>query len=132
MIVNDVDRTYLVRLPKGYDRAQKYPVVILLHGMNQEPDDMERLTRFDELADKAAIITVYPSALHGRWNVECVRHRYNQLRDLRWDVAATTAEEAGEVGIPGAVEDIRAVANRGDSGAVKYKINLHRRMTLVS
>jgi poly(3-hydroxybutyrate) depolymerase len=44
-------------------------VVILLHGMNQEPGDMERLTRFDELADKAGIIAIYPSALHGRWNV---------------------------------------------------------------
>jgi polyhydroxybutyrate depolymerase len=66
--VNDVDRTYLVRLPTGYDRQQKYPVVILLHGMNQDTDDMERLTRFAELADKDAIIAVYPSALNGRWN----------------------------------------------------------------
>jgi len=54
---------------RGYDRERKYPVVILLHGMNQETDDMERLTRFDDLADKDSIIAVYPSALHGRWNV---------------------------------------------------------------
>lgn len=67
--VSNVDRTYMVRLPKGYVAGQKYPVVILLHGMNQEAADMEHLTRFDELADKAAIITVYPVALHGRWNV---------------------------------------------------------------
>lgn len=67
--VDDVDRTYLVRLPRGYDAKQRYPVVILLHGMNQDTDDMERLTRFAELADKNGIIAVYPSALHGRWNV---------------------------------------------------------------
>src|ERR1700734_1632861 len=67
--IGDVDRTYLVRLPRGYDAKQKYPVVILLHGMNQDTDDMERLTRFAELADKDGIIAVYPSALHGRWNV---------------------------------------------------------------
>ena len=67
--VYDVDRTYMVRLPKGYDPAQKYPVVILLHGMNQEAADMEHLTRFDELADKSSIIAVYPSALQGRWNL---------------------------------------------------------------
>jgi polyhydroxybutyrate depolymerase len=67
--VSDVDRTYLVRLPRGYDAKQKYPVVILLHGMNQDTDDMERLTRFAQLADKDGIIAVYPSALHGRWNV---------------------------------------------------------------
>jgi polyhydroxybutyrate depolymerase len=67
--ISDVDRTYLVRLPRGYDAKQKYPVVILLHGMNQDTDDMERLTRFAEVADKNGIIAVYPSALHGRWNV---------------------------------------------------------------
>jgi polyhydroxybutyrate depolymerase len=67
--VDDVERTFTVRLPKGYDATQHYPVVILLHGMNQDADDMERLTRFDELADKDSIIAVYPAALHGRWNV---------------------------------------------------------------
>jgi polyhydroxybutyrate depolymerase len=67
--VDDVDRNFMVRLPKGYDPQQHYPVVILLHGMNQDPEDMERLTRFNELADKDGIITVYPFALHGRWNI---------------------------------------------------------------
>ncbi len=67
--VDDVDRNFTVRLPRGYDPQQHYPVVILLHGMNQDPDDMERLTRFDQLADKDGIIAVYPAALHGRWNV---------------------------------------------------------------
>jgi polyhydroxybutyrate depolymerase len=67
--VDDVDRSFMLRLPKGYDPQHTYPVVILLHGMNQDADDMERLTRFDELADKEGIITVYPFALHGRWNV---------------------------------------------------------------
>jgi len=67
--VNEVDRTYQVRLPVGYDSTQKHPVVILLHGMNQEAGDMERLTHFDDLADKASIIAVFPVALHGRWNV---------------------------------------------------------------
>ncbi len=67
--VDDVDRTFLVRLPKGYSAQQHYPVVILLHGMNQDADDMERLTGFDQIADKDGIIAVYPFALHGRWNV---------------------------------------------------------------
>ena len=67
--VDDVERTFMVRLPRGYESQRHYPVVILLHGMNQDADDMERLTRFDELADKDGIIAVYPFALHGRWNV---------------------------------------------------------------
>jgi polyhydroxybutyrate depolymerase len=67
--VENVDRSYVVHLPKGYDEKQHYPVVVLLHGLNQEADDMERLTRFNELADKDGVIAVYPSALQGRWNV---------------------------------------------------------------
>jgi polyhydroxybutyrate depolymerase len=69
VVVDDVDRNYVLRLPRGYDPQQHYPVVIVLHGMNQDTDDIERLTRFDELADKDSIIVVYPTALHGRWNV---------------------------------------------------------------
>jgi predicted peptidase len=38
--VDDVDRTFVVRLPKSYDAQKRYPVVILLHGMNQDADDM--------------------------------------------------------------------------------------------
>lgn len=67
--VDDADRYFMVRLPKGYNSQQHYPVVILLHGMNQDADDMERLTQFDKLADQDAVIAVYPFALHGRWNV---------------------------------------------------------------
>ena len=67
--VDDVDRTFMVRLPRSYDSQRHYPVVILLHGMNLDADDMERLTRFDELADRNGVIAVYPLALHGRWNV---------------------------------------------------------------
>lgn len=67
--IEDVDRNFLVRLPQGYEAQRHYPVVIVLHGMNQDPDDVERLTQFDQLADKDGIILVYPAALHGRWNV---------------------------------------------------------------
>jgi polyhydroxybutyrate depolymerase len=68
LTLENVDRSFVVHLPKGYDDKQHYPVVILLHGTNQDSDDMERLTRFNELADKDSVIAVYPSALHGRWN----------------------------------------------------------------
>ena len=90
--VDDVDRNFMVRLPKGYDAKQHYPVVIVLHGMNQDAEDMERLTRFDELADKEGMIAVYPIALHGRWNVGV---RPTSSGRWAWDREGdTTAEEA--------------------------------------
>jgi polyhydroxybutyrate depolymerase len=68
--INDVTRHYVVHLPKGYDAQQHYPVVIVLHGRNQDADDMARLTHFSQLvADKDGVIAVYPNA-QGQWNIE--------------------------------------------------------------
>jgi poly(3-hydroxybutyrate) depolymerase len=67
--VDDVSRTFVVHPPKGYDSQQHYPVVILLHGRNQNADDMARLTHFNQLADKNGVIAVYPNALRGQWNI---------------------------------------------------------------
>ncbi len=67
--VDDVERTFILHLPSGYDKQQHYPVIILFHGRNQDADDMERLTHFGQLADKAGIIAVYPKASHGQWNI---------------------------------------------------------------
>lgn len=67
--VNDRPRTYVVHLPQGYDSQQRYPVVMLLHGLDQDAAEMARITHFNELADRNSIITVYPNAMNGRWNL---------------------------------------------------------------
>ncbi|MFZ0275556.1 MAG: hypothetical protein WAL60_01335, partial [Candidatus Sulfotelmatobacter sp.] len=68
--VDNLSRNFVVHLPRGYDSKQHYPVVVLLPGQNQEPNDMQRLTHFDQLvADKNGIITVYPNPTRGRWNI---------------------------------------------------------------
>ncbi len=67
--VNDVSRTYVVHLPQGYDKAQHYPVVILLHGQNQDTDDIARLTHFSQFAEKNGVIAVYPLSARGQWNI---------------------------------------------------------------
>ncbi|HWY19857.1 MAG TPA: PHB depolymerase family esterase [Candidatus Acidoferrum sp.] len=65
--INEHTRTYVVHLPQGYDSQQHYPVVILLHGRDQDAAEMARLTHFNEFADKDSIIAVYPNAANGRW-----------------------------------------------------------------
>ena len=67
--INQRTRTFVVHLPQGYDSQQRYPVVILLHGLNQDAAEMARLTHFNELADRDSIIAVYPNALGGRWSL---------------------------------------------------------------
>src|SRR6266446_1743238 len=67
--IDEHTRTYVVHLPQGYDAQRHYPVVILLHGRDQDAAEMARLTHFNEFADKDSIIAVYPNAMNGRWNV---------------------------------------------------------------
>jgi polyhydroxybutyrate depolymerase len=65
--INERTRTFVVHLPQGYDSQHHYPVVILLHGRDQDAAEMARLTRFNEFADRDSIIAVYPNAVSGRW-----------------------------------------------------------------
>jgi polyhydroxybutyrate depolymerase len=86
--VGDVSRTFIVHLPQGYDKEQHYPVVILLHGENQDADDLSRLTHFSQFAEKNAVIAVYPNALRAQWNIgvrpeaqpEMARNPYGRRR----------------------------------------------------
>jgi polyhydroxybutyrate depolymerase len=73
--IDNTTRTYTVHLPAGYNQQQHYPVVILLHPQNLDADDMERLTHFNQLADKDGIIAVYPNAERGEWNIEVHREQ---------------------------------------------------------
>jgi polyhydroxybutyrate depolymerase len=68
--LDNATRTYTVHLPTGYNQQQHYPVVILLHPQNLDSDDMERLTHFNQVADKNGVIAVYPNATRGEWNIE--------------------------------------------------------------
>jgi polyhydroxybutyrate depolymerase len=67
--VNEHTRIFVVHLPQGYDSQQHYPVVILLHGLDQDAAEIARLTHFNEFADRDSIIAVYPNAVNGRWNI---------------------------------------------------------------
>ncbi len=67
--VENVARDFVVHLPQGYDPQQHYPVVIVLHGQNQDADDMARLTHFSQFAEKNGAIAVYPIAMRGQWNI---------------------------------------------------------------
>jgi polyhydroxybutyrate depolymerase len=67
--VDNVSREFVVHLPQGYNKQQHYPVVILFHAQNQDADDMGRLTHFSQFAETKGIITVYPNATRGQWNI---------------------------------------------------------------
>jgi poly(hydroxyalkanoate) depolymerase family esterase len=53
-------RMYKTYLPAGY-RGQSLPLVVMLHGCKQTPDDFAAGTRMNQLADELGFIVVYPS-----------------------------------------------------------------------
>lgn len=53
-------RRYRLFVPDGYEPWFPPPLVVMLHGCTQDPDDFARGTRFNALADSAGAIVVYP------------------------------------------------------------------------
>jgi polyhydroxybutyrate depolymerase len=77
--VEDAARTFLVHLPKGYDRKIRYPVVLILHDADNDALDMVRMSRFDQTADDHGAIAVYPNGLRHRWtNLEAESQQPNR------------------------------------------------------
>lgn len=53
-------REYLLHVPPACERGERVPLVMVLHGCNQDHFDMQTITGFDELADRHGFIVVYP------------------------------------------------------------------------
>lgn len=134
--IENVDRAYVVHLPKGYDEKQHYPVVVLLHGINQEADDMERLTHFNDLADKDSVIAVYPSALHGRWNFGVAEprpvYRRGPYRRPGWGYpgrypgGGPPPREPGERNRPARADDVDFFNRMLDKLATRFSVDTSR------
>jgi polyhydroxybutyrate depolymerase len=130
--INDRTRTYAVHLPQGYDSQQHYPVVMLLHGLDQDGAQLARLTHFNELADRDGIIAVYPNALNGRWNLGGGEGRpYRQgpyRRPGIWGQGYPPPgqrREPGEEGRPRAV-DMQFLQRLLDKVASRYSVDTRR------
>lgn len=63
--VEGVKRAYHFTIPKDYSDSVKYPLVIVLHGFNNEIQSIGAYTKFDKKALKSEFIAVYP---HGTMN----------------------------------------------------------------
>src|SRR5690349_23359678 len=54
-------REYRLYVPGGYDAARPAPLVVFLHGCTQDPDDLARGTRMNEVAERAGLFVLYPA-----------------------------------------------------------------------
>ena len=65
--VGSADRTMKVYAPAGLQSNR--PLVISLHGLNQDPDYQQNQARWEEVADTAKFVVVYPRAVNLSWDI---------------------------------------------------------------
>jgi poly(hydroxyalkanoate) depolymerase family esterase len=82
----DGSRNYKVYLPSSFDGARPAPLLVVLHGCTQDPDDIARGTRFNALADEKGVIVVYPEQ----------PQKYNALKCWNWFDASHQLRDKGE------------------------------------
>ncbi len=63
MDTNGFSRKSLVHIPAGYDPAQQWPLLIVLHGAFSTGREMADETGFNDLADREGFIVLYPEGI---------------------------------------------------------------------
>ncbi|MCX8064411.1 MAG: hypothetical protein N3G21_04485 [Candidatus Hydrogenedentes bacterium] len=64
--VDGEKRYYRIHIPENISLNEKVPLLLALHQFSDTARGMEKLTKFNELADKEKFIVVYPQ---GRWRI---------------------------------------------------------------
>jgi Esterase PHB depolymerase len=79
-------RTYKVFVPSGYHLGQPLPLVVMLHGCTQSPDDFAAGTRMNFIAEEQNCLVVYPAQ----------RSDANPSKCWNWFRAADQRRDEGE------------------------------------
>jgi poly(hydroxyalkanoate) depolymerase family esterase len=79
-------RTYKLFVPSSYYQGQPLPLVVMLHGCTQSPDDFAAGTRMNFIAEEQNCLVVYPAQQNGA----------NPSKCWNWFRAADQRRDEGE------------------------------------
>jgi len=68
IIVDGLERTYIIHLPAGKEKAAGNPLVLALHGGGGKGSGMNKLSGFDDVSDERGFVVVYPDGVDKQWN----------------------------------------------------------------
>lgn len=68
IMVGGQQRAYRLRVPDTLDAAKPAPLVLVFHGGGGTPEQIERESRFSELADREGFVVAYPAGYRRSWN----------------------------------------------------------------
>jgi polyhydroxybutyrate depolymerase len=66
--VGGFERTYRLHVPSQLDPTRAAPLMLVFHGGGGTPEQIERETRFSELADREGFVVAYPAGHRRSWN----------------------------------------------------------------
>ena len=66
--VGTQQRSYRLHVGRGVDAARAAPLVLVFHGGGGTPEQIERESRFSELADREGFVVAYPAGYRRSWN----------------------------------------------------------------
>jgi len=95
-------------IPQGYNKDNKYPLFVMLHGCTQNPDDFAAGTKMNAVADKHGLIVLYPLQPSSA----------NQNKCWNWFEPAHQSRGSGEPAFIAGATDAVAKAYSVDSSKV--------------
>lgn len=94
-------RPYRMHVPPGYDAARATPLVILLHGYTDEPEETDAFFRMHEVADREGFLLALPAGTRDRGG-----NRFWSATDACCDLGGTGVDDVAY--LTAVLDDIEA------------------------
>jgi polyhydroxybutyrate depolymerase len=94
LVVDDVERTYVLAVPDNYDQSQPLPLLVVLHGAGGNGTEMAEYAGLGDVPTQTGAIVAYPDAIDESWNYLFGEESIDDTGFIRALIDETVAEYA--------------------------------------